>query len=143
MKFSPLLIVPAAVLVIIALIVFMLPSKQQPALPEGSEASAQATTSVETDTSSGGAAAQPEPEAPKPSGYTMAEVSAHADATSCWTVINGSVYDLTAWITKHPGGKKAILGLCGKDGTQAFMGQHGGQEDPERELASFRIGALI
>jgi cytochrome b involved in lipid metabolism len=66
----------------------------------------------------------------------------HADAASCYSVVNGSVYDLTNWITKHPGGQQAIKGLCGKDGTAAFTGKHGGQQKPETMLASFKIGVL-
>lgn len=80
---------------------------------------------------------------PKPSGYTMAEVRTHASATSCWTAIAGNVYDLTSWIAQHPGGKNAILRLCGTDGTAAFNKEHGGQSRPERELAAFKVGALI
>ena len=81
------------------------------------------------------------PSAPA-SGYTMAQVQQHATAQSCWTAINGSVYNLTNWINQHPGGPGAILGLCGTDGSAAFNGQHGGQARPARELAGFRIGAL-
>ncbi len=77
-----------------------------------------------------------------PSGYTAAQVAAHASAQSCWTSINGNVYDLTSWINQHPGGSEAILSLCGTDGTKAFMQQHGGQGRPEQELATFKIGAL-
>ncbi len=75
--------------------------------------------------------------------FTMAEVALHADATSCYSVVNGSVYDLTNWITKHPGGQQAIKGLCGKDGTSAFTGKHGGQQKPETTLAGFEIGVLV
>lgn len=75
-------------------------------------------------------------------GYTMAEVATHNSKQSCWTVISGSVYDLTDWISAHPGGERAILGLCGIDGTAAFEGQHGGQARPASELAGFKIGAL-
>lgn len=74
--------------------------------------------------------------------YTLAAVAGHADISSCWTVINGKVYDLTAWIASHPGGERAILGLCGTDGTAAFEGRHGGQGEPEATLASFTIGVL-
>lgn len=73
----------------------------------------------------------------------MAEVSAHASIESCWTAIEGSVYDLTSWINEHPGGRSAIIRLCGTDGTDEFNRQHGGEARPERELATFRIGALI
>lgn len=75
-------------------------------------------------------------------GYTMAQVATHNSASSCYTAINGSVYDLTSFIYKHPGGPGAILSLCGTDGTAAFMAQHGGQGRPERELATLKIGTL-
>jgi cytochrome b involved in lipid metabolism len=86
--------------------------------------------------------ATPEPAPVLPSGITMAEVRTHADATSCWSAINGSVYDLTTYIPKHPGGKGEILAICGKDGSSAFDGQHGGDSKPERILASYKIDVL-
>ncbi len=75
--------------------------------------------------------------------YTMADVAQHKDRSSCWTTINGGVYDVTSWISMHPGGEQAILGLCGNDGSDAFNGQHGGQRRPEAELATFKIGTLV
>lgn len=74
--------------------------------------------------------------------FTMADVAAHNSQSSCYTTINGSVYDVTSWINQHPGGAEAILSLCGKDGTAAFTQQHGGQRRPEAELATFKIGVL-
>ena len=73
---------------------------------------------------------------------TMAVVAEHNSATSCWTVIDGNVYDLTGWIPQHPGGERAIISLCGKDGTAAFHGQH---DDAKRQadiLATFKIGTV-
>jgi cytochrome b involved in lipid metabolism len=75
-------------------------------------------------------------------GITMADVKTHNNASSCWTAINGNVYDVTKWINLHPGGAARILALCGTDGTAAFTGQHSGQARPEAELATFKIGAL-
>jgi cytochrome b involved in lipid metabolism len=72
----------------------------------------------------------------------MAQVALHASASSCWTVIRGSVYDLTTWISQHPGGEQAILQLCGTDGTDEFVGQHGGSPQQENKLATFKIGVL-
>jgi cytochrome b involved in lipid metabolism len=74
--------------------------------------------------------------------YTMVQVQAANTASKCWSVISGKVYNLTSWISQHPGGSSAILGLCGKDGTAAFSGQHGGQARPASELAGFYIGNL-
>ena len=79
---------------------------------------------------------------PTTSGYTMADVAKHNSQSSCWTAINGNVYDVTSWIDQHPGGAQAIISLCGIDGSSAFNDQHGGQRRPEQELASFKIGAL-
>jgi cytochrome b involved in lipid metabolism len=74
--------------------------------------------------------------------YTLAELATHDDSKSCWAAINGSVYNLTSWISQHPGGAAHILSICGKDGSSAFNAQHGGQPKPEEMLATFKIGVL-
>jgi cytochrome b involved in lipid metabolism len=75
--------------------------------------------------------------------YSLQDVVLHKDATSCWSVINGKVYDLTAWINQHPGGSIRILSICGIDGSAAFNVQHGGQSRPNSELRAFYIGDLF
>lgn len=87
-------------------------------------------------------AKQNETTQPSAGTYTMAQVSTHSSVESCWTTINGNVYDVTTWIARHPGGKDAILSLCGTDGSASFNGQHGGKPRPQSELASFKIGVL-
>jgi cytochrome b involved in lipid metabolism len=74
--------------------------------------------------------------------YTLAQIAQHSTSSSCWSAINGGVYDLTSWIGQHPGGQGTILSICGKDGSAAFNGQHGGQRRPASELAGFQIGTL-
>jgi len=74
--------------------------------------------------------------------FTMAEVQQHNSEKSCYTAVNGSVYDVTAWISKHPGGAKAITSMCGKDASAAFDKKHGGEARPESELASYKIGTV-
>lgn len=74
--------------------------------------------------------------------FTMADVAAHKDATSCYAVIDNKVYDLTMWINMHPGGKAPILSLCGTDGTARFRAQHGTSAKPNAMLARFLIGTL-
>lgn len=76
-------------------------------------------------------------------GFTMAEVETHNSEDSCWTVVRGNVYDVTNWVPDHPGGRRAILSLCGTDGTAAFEGQHGGKDGPESRLTEFAIGSLV
>jgi cytochrome b involved in lipid metabolism len=75
-------------------------------------------------------------------GITATEVAKHNTATDCWSVVNKNVYDLTSYVSSHPGGASAISALCGKDATSAFTGQHGGQAKPTNVLASFKLGTL-
>lgn len=77
-----------------------------------------------------------------PTTFTMAQVATHSSASNCWTVIKGTVYDLTQWEDQHPGGAARIIALCGTDGTSAFTGQHGGEPRPANELKGFDIGSL-
>jgi hypothetical protein len=79
---------------------------------------------------------------PVVTGYTMAQVRANNTARSCWTAIDGYVYNLTNWISAHPGGSGAILFLCGTDGTNAFKAQHENQTKPTIRLDGYRIGPL-
>lgn len=74
--------------------------------------------------------------------YTMADVQAHNTRSSCWSAIGGDVYDLTSWISRHPGGEDAIIGLCGTDGTVAYTDQHGNSRRPRSVLALLKIGSL-
>jgi cytochrome b involved in lipid metabolism len=103
-----------------------------------------ATVSGPTETVAPKPVSTPKPTTPAPQAgtYTLAQVATHKDATSCYAVVRGSVYDLTTWIQKHPGGPQRILSMCGKDATSAFEGQHGGQPRPENELDGFKIGTL-
>lgn len=73
---------------------------------------------------------------------TLDEVQKHASSTSCWSIIFDNVFDLTKWITKHPGGAEKIRAICGKDGTSSFQRQHDGDGSAARELSSFFIGKL-
>jgi cytochrome b involved in lipid metabolism len=80
--------------------------------------------------------------APTPGIYTIADVQKHATKESCWSVVDGNVYDLTTWIDRHPGGAQAILGMCGTDGSAAYHGQHGNARRPASLLVLLKIGAL-
>lgn len=82
--------------------------------------------------------------APAPAaGITSAEVASHNSRQSCWSIINGNVYDLTSWIPEHPGGEQAILKLCGTDGSVKFNGKHGGAPKQAAVLFGFKIGAAL
>jgi len=77
---------------------------------------------------------------PPASGIASAEVAAHNSRETCWSTINGNVYDLTSWIPQHPGGEQAILQLCGTDGSAKFNGKHGDAPKQAAILIGFKLG---
>lgn len=52
--------------------------------------------------------------------YTTAEVTTHNVQTNCWIIILSKVYNVTSFISSHPGGVSAIRTRCGTDATTAF-----------------------
>lgn len=54
--------------------------------------------------------------------YTLDEISKHNTRQDCWTTIEGNVYDVTSFISEHPGGDR-ILQACGIDATDLFTGK--------------------
>lgn len=84
--------------------------------------------------------------------YAVEDVKLHDSKSSCWTIISGSVYDITTYIPRHPGGEE-ILRACGVDATSLFTkrqtsdGQSVGSGSPhspnaEEQLEKFKIGEL-
>lgn len=76
-------------------------------------------------------------------GYTRAQVAENNRPASCWTIIDGGVYNLTDWARSHPGGSGAIYALCGIDGSGSFGAKHGGESSPLRELKKYYLGPLV
>ena len=74
--------------------------------------------------------------------YTMTTVKKHNTRSSCWSVVGKNVYNLTKWISKHPGGSKRIIAMCGKNATKAFRSQHGSTGRAAKILATYKIGVL-
>ncbi len=105
-------------------------------------------SSVETNAPKPTPTSKPEESSPslspneKPSGYTAQEVATKNSRTACWVIVSGGVYDLTDWISRHPGGSSAILGLCGTDATEAFEGKHGGEARPSSILDGYYLAPL-
>ena len=113
------------------------------AKPTPSVTPAPATTPTPTPSAAATSTPAPAPTpAPTKTGYTMTQVRANNSASNCWSVIDGSVYDLTKWINSHPGGSGAIVGLCGTDGSSSFSSKHGNQSRPAAQLSSYRLGPL-
>ena len=83
-----------------------------------------------------------QPTITQPSEITLTQIAQHSSRTSCWSAINGGVYDLTSWIPNHPGGEKTILSICGIDGSDGYNGQHGGRAKIMTILGGFKIGTF-
>ena len=75
---------------------------------------------------------------------TGTEVAKHSTQVDCWMIISGNVYNLTSYVTNHPGGL-IIVQSCGRDGTGAFQtqggkGSHSGYA--HSLLTSYLVGPL-
>jgi len=108
-------------------------NKSASATPTPSQSATQSPSPTKT------AAPSATPELTK---LTLEEVMKHDSGTSCWSIVYGNVFDLTKWISKHPGGPAVIRAICGKDGTSAFEGQHAGQGRPANQLSNYLLGKL-
>ncbi len=49
--------------------------------------------------------------------YSTEEVAKHNTKEDCWLIIKGNVYDVTPYLSFHPGGQRSIMTFAGKDGT--------------------------
>ena len=70
-----------------------------------------------------------------------AEIGTHNSKSDCWSIVNGNVYNLTSYVSRHPGGQSVIANICGKDGSNAFTNQHNNQGKPNNVLSAFLLGA--
>jgi cytochrome b involved in lipid metabolism len=53
--------------------------------------------------------------------YTVAQVAEHkTEENGLWIIVDGSVYDVTKFLSEHPGGPKILKRSAGKDATKSF-----------------------
>jgi cytochrome b involved in lipid metabolism len=106
------------------------------------------TTALEdptpTNPASPNASGPASPKATSPTGtvtLSNAEIRTHNSKSDCWSIVNGNVYNLTSYVSSHPGGQSVIANICGKDGSSAFSNQHANQGKPNNVLSGFLLGA--
>eukprot|EP01012_Entosiphon_sulcatum_P040035 TRINITY_DN53666_c0_g1_i1.p1 TRINITY_DN53666_c0_g1~~TRINITY_DN53666_c0_g1_i1.p1 ORF type:complete len:977 (+),score=132.51 TRINITY_DN53666_c0_g1_i1:24-2933(+) len=72
--------------------------------------------------------------------FTAADVLKHAKKEDAWIAVHGSVYDITDWIPRHPGGE-VLLPLLGHDCSDQFEAFH--RPYVRKYLGSMRIGSFV
>ncbi|KAI9019681.1 putative acyl-CoA dehydrogenase [Hyaloraphidium curvatum] len=55
---------------------------------------------------------------------TTAEVAAHSSENDAYIIVKGKVYDVSKFAAEHPGGKKILLNVAGKDASKQFATFH-------------------
>lgn len=73
--------------------------------------------------------------------FSIEEVRQHKRPADCWGILNGVVYDITRYLEYHPGGKKVLLALGGKDMTSEFN-KHHAWVNGERILEHCKLGRV-
>ena len=58
-------------------------------------------------------------------GIAVAAVATHSTPSDCWIIIRAKVYNVTGYLTQHPGGASRITPFCGTDATTAFTTKDG------------------
>lgn len=70
------------------------------------------------------------------------EVLQHNTKEDCWIIVCNSVYDISDFISKHPGGVDILLTRAGEDATSYFIVKHGKNKAVLNHLEKLKIGEL-
>ncbi|KAF5722434.1 nitrate reductase [Fusarium mundagurra] len=72
---------------------------------------------------------------------TVDELENHrSHDTGVWIAIAGNVYDVSTFLSEHPGGDAILLDAAGTDATEDFFDLH--SEEAEKLLPAYHIGRL-
>jgi 4-hydroxysphinganine ceramide fatty acyl 2-hydroxylase len=76
--------------------------------------------------------------------YTIDDVTVHRSLDSCWVARNGKVYDVTHFLSDHPGGDDLILKYAGQDIGEIMKNpnEHDHSESAYDMLDEFIIGRI-
>ena len=74
--------------------------------------------------------------------FTRKQVEQHNTENDCYVIYSGTVYNVTDFISDHPGGKELILDYAGKDISDLMLGDHVHSKSAFSILNSYKIGHL-
>lgn len=77
--------------------------------------------------------------------WSAADVAVHHTADDCWMIIDGLVYDFSAYVPEHPSNPAVFTPWCGKEATEAYLTKTRGRaHSPYADslLPDYRIGVL-
>lgn len=69
-------------------------------------------------------------------------MSKHNSAEDCWVAIDGNVYDLTDFASKHPGGSAVILDVAGKEASNEFLAA-GHSMKARKMMTKYMVGHIL
>jgi len=73
--------------------------------------------------------------------FKESEVASHKTPDSLWIIVDGDVYDVTKFADEHPGGKKILQRVGGKDASKPFWKYHN-ESILKKYKAKLQIGSL-
>ncbi|PKI84240.1 hypothetical protein MVES_001553 [Malassezia vespertilionis] len=73
---------------------------------------------------------------------TFEELCQHNKPEDLWLLIDGKVYDVTAFLSEHPGGDEVMVVEAAKDATDPFE-DVGHSEDAREQLVPMYLGDLV
>jgi predicted heme/steroid binding protein len=59
---------------------------------------------------------------------SYATLATHTSRDDCWVAVRGRVFDVSQFLSRHPGGAGVLLGTAGQDGTDVFGQFHRDEE---------------
>ena len=90
-------------------------------------------------------AGQEQPAVASNESYSLEEIGEHGSEDDCWMAIEGKVYDLTAYLGRHPAGSAIMISWCGREATEGMRTKGYGPDHSDfawQQLEDYLIGNL-
>lgn len=77
---------------------------------------------------------------------SSSQLASNKTSTNCWISFDKKVYNVTDYLSKHPGGRRELLNVCGQEIDSLSSGHQGGRFDSSQIqgiLKEFYVGDLV